>query len=333
MRTSAGRLNNGNALFWLGRRLRQPYGKSPETHKFPQSHQFHPSKLNTRAAQHTASQYTGARYEIFTCNFKTTFVTPGEIQSLRGLTNRNHALSHFSPSKIQATLCPVKTRVVSLLPATQHPTSFLLVSLCMHTTTMPSFLKKLFLGKELSNPYVNQYHPGHRATPQPTQHVPNYAEQAMNPNPTRLPPRSDSPTYLEEARRLADRDPITGRALSPQQFDSYAARSGQTISPTGHGNPQPRPAAHPIRTSGGENPYVTGGDAAVGRVEQDRQRTLKTNGQSKNGVGMRSDVFVREERRRRMLKEERAQAERLRERGVGGYFAPEREVREYYGGT
>lgn len=70
----------------------------------------------------------------------------------------------------------------------------------------------------------------------------------------------------------------------------------------------------------------------MGRVEQDRQRTLKTNGQSENGAGMRSDVVVREERRR-ILKEERAQAERLRDREVGGYFAPEREVREYYGGT
>jgi hypothetical protein len=199
---------------------------------------------------------------------------------------------------------------------------------------MPSFLKKLLLGKDLSNPYVNKYHPGHRATPQPTQHVPNHAAQVVEPHPTSLnpstqiPPRPVSPTYLEEARRLAGRDPVTGRALSPEQVDSYAARSEQTTH-TGWGRQQPY-TNEQMRY----NPYVTSGYAAVGgdwdrsvheRVEQ--QRAVGMHGQQE-----RHDVTVRGERRRR-LEEERRAAEGLRQQEVGGYFAPERSVSEYYGSS
>ncbi|KAF1927931.1 uncharacterized protein M421DRAFT_92779 [Didymella exigua CBS 183.55] len=204
---------------------------------------------------------------------------------------------------------------------------------------MPSFLKKLLLGKDLSNPYINQYHPGHRATPQPIQHVANSAAQAIKSHPTglnlstRIPPcpvsRPVSPTYLEEARRIAGRDPITGHALSPEQYPAYDPASAQTASQSACGRQQPY-TNEQMRY----NPYVTSGHAAVGgdwssvvqeRAEQDR-RTATTDVQRE-----RHDVAVAEERMRR-AKEERVQADVWRERDVGGYFAPERSVREYYGG-
>lgn len=59
------------------------------------------------------------------------------------------------------------------------------------------------------------------------------------------------------------------------------------------------------------------------RVEQQRTRGVDVQQE-------RHDVTVRDERSR--LEEESAAAERLRQREVGGYFAPERNVREYYGG-
>ncbi|KAF3052554.1 hypothetical protein E8E11_005364 [Didymella keratinophila] len=164
---------------------------------------------------------------------------------------------------------------------------------------MPSFLKKLLLGKDLSNPYVNRYHVGHRATPQSTQHVPTYAGQAMDPHPTsltlstRVPTRPVSPTYLEEARRLAGRDPVTGRALSVEQVAGGMERSD--------------PSTQVAQTGWGQ-----------------QQRTRCVDVQQE-----RHDVTVRDERRRR-LEEESVAAEWLRQREVGGYFAPKRSVREYY---
>jgi hypothetical protein len=169
---------------------------------------------------------------------------------------------------------------------------------------MPSFFKRLLLGKELSNPYVNPYHQGHRAKvsaethPTSPQALPS-AETGTNPyvkhyvshdaagtdkaldsasrgaaqasieqgqagrvyasrpggtvrgnlNESEEDYDDDSnqtpsPTLLEEARRAAGRDPITGKALrktekkkqkkktkktqAPEQFTSYAARSAQS---------------------------------------------------------------------------------------------------------
>lgn len=158
---------------------------------------------------------------------------------------------------------------------------------------MPSFLKKLLLGKDLSNPYVNKYHVGHRATQQPAQD-PHPTSLTLS---TRIPPRPVSPTYLEEARRLAGRDPVTGRALSVEQFAGSVQRDGERI--------QAR------QTGWGQRQRST-----VGR----------------DGQSERRDGAVRDERRRG-LEEESAAAERLREREVGGYFSPERSVREYYGGA
>lgn len=175
---------------------------------------------------------------------------------------------------------------------------------------MPSFLKKLLLGKDLSNPYVNQYHVGHHVTPESTQNVPANAAQAMDPHPTsltlstRIPPRPVSPTYLEEARRLAGRNPVTGRALSVEQVAGQLERNGQVTQGTHSGWGQQQPSTD--------------------RVQQ--QRTVGRDVQQG-----RHDVMVRDERRRR-LEEESAAAERLRQREVGGYFAPERSVREYYSG-
>lgn len=41
-RASAGRLNNGVAFFWLGRRLQQPCGGTPKSHKFWEPRQVSP---------------------------------------------------------------------------------------------------------------------------------------------------------------------------------------------------------------------------------------------------------------------------------------------------
>lgn len=178
---------------------------------------------------------------------------------------------------------------------------------------MPSFFKKLIYGKELSNPYLNRYHPGHTSTgaplpstssfptyQQPAEHVQSYTTspdatsvtQPTNHTPSPLAIALDPRDYLAEARQLAGRDPVTGRPAPVQQFSTYAARSGQTISPTGRGNPQPaqRPlqnypaASEPAFTPfpdaeptarwspkgwhTGElhaNPYISGGAAAMGR--------------------------------------------------------------------
>ncbi|KAF2631244.1 hypothetical protein BU25DRAFT_407767 [Macroventuria anomochaeta] len=262
---------------------------------------------------------------------------------------------------------------------------------------MPSFFKKLIYGKKLSNPYVNPYHPGHTSigspnssstSPYPTYPQPpeDFSDHSMHPTSltlsTRLQPRSAIPLgsrdYLGEARLLAGRDPVTGRPVPPQQFDSYAARSGQSISPTGHGNPQPPNAQlvgipdgrqqplqsyqaasgasfnpypeagdptqwepkswHPGEVNG--NPYVTGGDAAMGRpipqTETGRvnhagtfvkKAGRKTNlegrvyATDKQRVGTRYDIVVREERRK---KENEQAAAAAAARAASGYFAPHR---------
>ena len=186
---------------------------------------------------------------------------------------------------------------------------------------MPSFFKKLLLGKELSNPYVNPYHQGHRAKVSaetyPLSHeLPPIVEAKTNPyvkhymshnsntavgtdgtlgsanrgkaqarvqreqtgrvdasrqgNTVRGhadesedddESRTPSPTLLEEARRAAGRDPITGKVLgkaemkgqkkkakeqkkktkntqAPEQFTSYAARSAQSVPGTVVGSPR-----------------------------------------------------------------------------------------------
>lgn len=225
---------------------------------------------------------------------------------------------------------------------------------------MPSIYKTLLLGKELSNPYVNRYHPGHRAQAGPqTENVQHstpedYPTRPKTPDARKtksyfgpysaaknrskddtqssiergdagieyasrqaggrsevegerrgrersaggsrkwwarskrreeeheeeaLNSRSPSPTMLEEARRLAGRDPVTGKKRREQaqvqgqngQFTSYNARSGQSLVPATH----PSANLQNLR-------------------EEERQRA---------------------------------------EREIGGYFAPERPVvREYYGG-
>jgi hypothetical protein len=182
---------------------------------------------------------------------------------------------------------------------------------------MPSFFKRLLLGKELSNPYVNPYHQGHRAKVSAETHP--TSPQALPSAETRTNPyvkhyvshesnaaagtdkalgsasrgaaqasieqgqagrvyssilrdtvrgnvneseedydddrnQTPSPTLLEEARRAAGRDPITGKALrktetkkqkmkmkktqAPEQFTSYAARSAQSAPGTVVGSPR-----------------------------------------------------------------------------------------------
>ena len=153
---------------------------------------------------------------------------------------------------------------------------------------MPSFLKKLIYGKELSNPYVNPYHPGHISTgpPHPALPIPN--PHAAHPTSSTLFTRPVSPTYLEEARRLAGRDPVTGRRVPAHQHPSGAQTGShpeyanqqqqqqQPLQPYRSANEafKPYPEAQgtvqwePGRFYTGEvsaNPYVKGGDAAMGR--------------------------------------------------------------------
>lgn len=97
---------------------------------------------------------------------------------------------------------------------------------------------------------------------------------------------------------------MTGRALSVEQVAGQLERNGQVTQGTHSGWGQQQPSTD--------------------RVQQ--QRTVGRDVQQG-----RHDVMVRDERRRR-LEEESAAAERLRQREVGGYFAPERSVREYYSG-
>lgn len=108
--------------------------------------------------------------------------------------------------------------------------------------TMPSLFKKLLYGKDLSNPYCNPYHPGHISTDsQPGRSNIDNSFLGVQPHPTSLNrtpnkqthtdptaayetppasasrpphPRPDSPSHLEEARRMAGRDPITGRPIA-----------------------------------------------------------------------------------------------------------------------
>lgn len=181
---------------------------------------------------------------------------------------------------------------------------------------MPSFFKRLLLGKELSNPYVNPYHQGHRAKVSAETYpirpkTPPSAENRTNPyvkhyvshdsnvtagtdralgNASRGEAqarieqgqagrvyasrpggavqgnvneseeeyedgsRTPSPTLLEQARRVAGRDPITGKVMrkagtreqkgkkkktqAPEQFTSYAAISAQSAPGTVVGSPR-----------------------------------------------------------------------------------------------
>ena len=194
---------------------------------------------------------------------------------------------------------------------------------------------------------------------------------------------------------LAGRDPVTGRPLAPQAHASYAAVSGQALSPTGQGKSQsnshhvaaqqnttqhnatqqplspyqeaqnktftPYPEAgdttqwEPRSWHTGEvqqNPYVTGGDAAMGRpvlrgsvnhagiFVQERSGGEQTKGQSameSSQAGTQGKDSKREVARSRGVE---AGVVRERERAAlagppaSGYFAPERPaVREYYGGA
>ncbi|KAF2632445.1 hypothetical protein BU25DRAFT_445484 [Macroventuria anomochaeta] len=139
---------------------------------------------------------------------------------------------------------------------------------------MPS-LKKFIHSKELSNPYVNRYHPGHTST-----RTPNPAVSSSY-YPTYPQPAAHFPTITKHLPK----DPATfSRRPSPlRQFDSSAARSGQGVSHTGCGNPQPAPSPLPAsalhgheQPNGRQQPLqsyqaanTTGGDAAMGiRVPQ-----------------------------------------------------------------
>ena len=243
---------------------------------------------------------------------------------------------------------------------------------------MPSFLKRLIYGKELSNPYVNPYHPSHKSKPsgslpessvtpyptypQPSEHFPSYpANQSVdfNIHPTSLtlstrvhPPsdmRMESEESLAEARRLAGRDPTTGRPVPPHQFISYGARSGKSISTVSHENRQPEAQRVPSRLYTGrasKNPYVNGGDAAMGRPVRMREsgranhadiplpeRNNQSNGARERiseGTGrMAYDTLSPEERTRR---EEEAIA-RVSVQGQEFYAPTQPMVREFYGGT
>jgi hypothetical protein len=217
---------------------------------------------------------------------------------------------------------------------------------------MPSFFKKIILGKKHSNPYLNQYHPDHKSTctpgqaknsptyPQPPKHSPTYPLRPVSP--------TVSSNLLAEARQAAGRDPVTGRPTQ-HQFSTYAAASGSTISPTGHGNPQPRVRiSAPTKT----NPYLhTTGNATPPSTQPPNQTTAAPHGESGHinhagifvqkstpgakkcappAMGSRYEIAA-QEARRRTEEDHRMRAPVV----VGGreFYAPERPgIREFYAG-
>jgi hypothetical protein len=87
--------------------------------------------------------------------------------------------------------------------------------------TMPSFLSKLTGSKSASkNPYENPHHPSHLPVPQ---------KATSPPPPLRSVPPTISANLLAEARQVANRDPITGRALASTPDDTVAAWAQTTI--------------------------------------------------------------------------------------------------------
>ncbi|UPX19018.1 uncharacterized protein EKO05_0009295 [Ascochyta rabiei] len=221
---------------------------------------------------------------------------------------------------------------------------------------MPSFFKKILYGKELSNPYVNPYHPGHTTLPN-TSHQPSYptypqpaAHFPPPPTPPTPPARAESPMYsdfLGEARLLAGRDPVTGRAMQTSGNATVNENGRESIDTT---------------TTTEPNPYLHGGDAAMGRpvargvvnhaeifVQSGgaealgRKRSSLQHGSGPHGTGPvstataheagnRYDISVREERRKQEVP-----AGASTGGSAGGereFYAPVRPpVREFYGGA
>jgi hypothetical protein len=147
---------------------------------------------------------------------------------------------------------------------------------------MPSILSKLG-GSSKRNPYSNPHHPSH--APIPTK-------------PTTPPLRTVSPRtshdYLAEARQVANRDPITGRAVT-----------------------------HPVvpQTSSGTSRLP----AQSSRANVELSAYLNRAKQTAQTTGTRYDLFSRQERE----KFEREEKVRIA-RGGTEFYAPERRIEEYF---
>ncbi|KAF2132924.1 hypothetical protein P153DRAFT_176619 [Dothidotthia symphoricarpi CBS 119687] len=220
-------------------------------------------------------------------------------------------------------------------------------------TTMPSLLKKLIYGKKLSNPYADPYHPSHTHTSdpkasstsgiyaQPPEHLSNHGHAKSFPSSTRVvAPPQGSKNSLAEARAIAGRDPVTGQRVPPQQFASYVAASGTTISSTPLGNSQP--GGHVQARDGPNlwctvnilgNPYLNGGAAAM-------SRDLRGGGVGDDSRVDHAGIFVQNEGERTVNRHDvdvRGKEEEMSRAATGGtnteFYAPERPmISEFYSG-
>lgn len=204
---------------------------------------------------------------------------------------------------------------------------------------MPSFLKKLILGKTPSNPYLNPDHPNHTPQPpqppyptyptypQPAAHFPPYPDARPSSAPLLPQPHASprgSSDFLAEARVIVGRDPVTGQP-------SHSRHAGAEGNPFVRGRDAVRGRSTPRGAGSGQAAGVSAraGEVPVpggAREVQVEGRVYPVPGPQR---GERGDVVAREERRRR---EEAALAAGMG--GVEGYFAPRGQgVREFYGGA
>ncbi|CAO2654757.1 Nn.00g114900.m01.CDS01 [Neocucurbitaria sp. VM-36] len=170
---------------------------------------------------------------------------------------------------------------------------------------MPSFFAKLSGSSKKSNPYLNPHHPGHNPNPKATS-TSTTASSAQNPQSRNaLRPRQASPRgssdFLAEARQLAGRDPVTGRRRPDV--------GGRTASE---------------RSFSSERNSL----AELRQVEEEERTAYQSRAAaSKQTTGSRYELFVQESRKRREA-EDRIRAAR----GGLEYYAPERQLEEFYSG-
>lgn len=176
---------------------------------------------------------------------------------------------------------------------------------------MPSFFKRK------PNPYSNPHHPSHNPIPKNLSANTTTASTAAPRAQSQpfIPPRPASPRgssdFLAEARRLAGRDPVTGRvrpsetAMEPNQSSNSPPNQNQTRG-----------------IAGGRSANTTRPTANT-----EMSAFLNRSSQSPQNTGNRYDLFSRE------CQAQQEYDERVRAaRGGVEYYAPERQVSEFYSG-
>ncbi|OSS45159.1 hypothetical protein B5807_09097 [Epicoccum nigrum] len=195
---------------------------------------------------------------------------------------------------------------------------------------MPSFFKKLLLGKELSNPYVNPYHQGHRAKVsaetypiRPT--TPPSADARTNPYVKHYVSHdSNAAAGTDRALGRASRGEAQARVERGQAGRVYASRQGSAV--RGNDNESEEDGSRtPSPTLLEQARRVAGRDPITGKVVQ-KAETKEQKGKTK---------------KTQALEQFNSFAARSAQSAPGtvvgspreaaGYFAPERPVREYYG--